>query len=124
MMPLSNEVEREPESRLFDTSFIPDTPEYWETLSARVGNTVAMQRTSSWIARSRVSWISAASLAFAAALVLTLSERARLAEQSADGLRFALAPTDRVGRSLSARDGPPSVAELLVVMGIDAERAK
>lgn len=120
----SNEAERQSESRLFDTSSIPDTPEYWDALSKRVQNAVAMQRTSSWIARSGVSWISAASLAVAASLVLLLSKQLPPAPQPADGVLLVLVPSDRVARSLGARDEPPSLIELLVVTAMDAGRAK
>ncbi|MBA2686305.1 MAG: hypothetical protein H0U66_17610 [Gemmatimonadaceae bacterium] len=124
MMSSSNEAEQQVESRLFDTSSIPDTPEYWDALTKRVRDTVAMHRTSSWIARSRVSWISAASLAVAASFVLLLSKQLTPAPQPTDGVLPVLVPSDRVARSLGARDEPPSLLELLLVTAMDPGRAK
>lgn len=123
-MSSSNETEQQLELRLFDTSSIPDTPEYWDALTTRVRDTVAMHRTSSWLARSRVSWISAALLAVAASLVLLFSKQLAPTPQPRDGVLLVLAPSDRVARSLGARDEPPSLIELLVVAALDEGRAK
>ena len=124
MKPPSNEAGKQSELHLFDTSAIPDTPEYWEALSTRISGRATMHRTSIWIARSRASWISVGSLAFAAAVLLLLSQPPVRAPQSVADARLALAPADRVGSSLSARDRPPSMIELLVVAALDTGSAK
>ncbi len=118
------ENELQPESHLFDTSAIPDTPECWEALSSRIQHTASIHRTRTWIASSRASRISVACLAIAAALVLLLSDRRAPSRQSTDGVLLALAPTDLVGRALGVRERPPSFVELLLSTAIDAERAK
>lgn len=120
----SSEAERQSESGMFDCSSIPDTPEYWDALSKRVRDAAATQRTGSWIARSRMSWISAASLAIAASSVLLLSKQLPPAPQLADGVLLVLVPSDRLARSLGAREEPPSLLELLVATATDAGRAK
>ena len=124
MKPPPNEAATQPDVRLFDTSAIPDTPEYWEALSNRIRGSATRHRTGIWIARSRASWLSIGALAVAATVVLLLSRQLVQARQSTTTAWLELTPADRVGSSLSARDEPPSVVELLVVAARDAEVAK
>jgi hypothetical protein len=124
MMSPSNGGNRQPGSRLFDTSANPDTPEYWEELSTRIQRRATTHGVSTWIARSRASWISVASLAVAAALVLLLSNRFAPARQPTAGAVLALAPTDGVGRTISSSERPPVFAELLFLTAGDTERVK
>ena len=97
---------------LFDTSNIPDRPDYWDGLAQRV-STRAMQRRSTFvmIAESRISW-TAASLAAAAALALLLLPAGSLSTE-APRLGEVLAPADQLGKVMTG-DRPPLIGELLI----------
>ena len=96
---------------LFDTSGIPDQPEYWDALSERVSAEV--QRPASTfrlIAESRVSW-TVAGLAAAAAIALLLLPPRAGANTEMAGL---LTPSDRLSKVITSADGPPELGELLM----------
>ena len=97
---------------LFDTSAIPDQPEYWDELSQRV-SARALRPASTFrlMAESRLSWAAAGLAAAAAFALLLLPPRT-----SADtGVKWAelLAPSDQLGKVITATDRPPELGELL-----------
>jgi hypothetical protein len=97
---------------LSDTSTIPDEPAYWDALAARV-TARATRRGFASFAASRSGWIAAAVLVAAA---LALAALPRAATRSMRGAQWvlALAPSDRLGRSLAWRERPPAIGGLLL----------
>ncbi|HEY7860060.1 MAG TPA: hypothetical protein VIB98_01405 [Gemmatimonadaceae bacterium] len=107
----------------FDTTSIPETVEYWDALARRVTlAAVAAPAASQWLTRGGARWIAAASLVFAASLVLALLAVRPVATTSNAYFAAAILPRDAVGRSFASRDGPPSVIEVLAATAQEAAR--
>ena len=102
-------------SELFDTSKIPDEPEYWDALASSVATTAVAQagRETGLLhfASSSSSWIAASTLATAAAIVVFILQ-ATSGRETAWG--DALQPSDEIGRSILVSEQPPSVGALLI----------
>jgi hypothetical protein len=102
-------------SELFDTSRIPDDPQYWESLAERTAaHAIRQGRESSlgWFAYSRASRV-AAMLAVAAALVVAVTDRTGNAHTPAPDWTAALSPTDELGKALALSLEPPAIDGLL-----------
>lgn len=107
----------------FDTSSVPETVEYWDALARRVtAAAVAAPAASRWLTRGSAPWVVAASLAFAASLVLALPAMRPAANATSAYSVVAIAPRDAVGRSFASPDAPPSVVELLAATAREATR--
>lgn len=107
----------------FDTSSIPDTLEYWDALARRVtAAAVASPAASQWLTRGSAPWVAAASLVFAASLVLALFAIRPAARTTSVYSIAAIVPRDAVGRSFASRDAPPSVVEVLAATAQESTR--
>jgi hypothetical protein len=98
---------------LFDTSRIPDDPEHWDALAARVAMRARRSRSPIlWLGEHKTSWAAAALLLAASMLFAVLQQRSRLA---ASTLAWAevLAPEDVMGRTIATRDQPPALGMLI-----------
>jgi hypothetical protein len=101
---------------LYPISTRGDDDAHWDaraSLVAREAMRRSARRGHIAIAQSRAPWI-AASLLFAAALVLMVASARAPAESSAAELRLAVAPADDVGRALALPEQPPAIATLLL----------
>lgn len=102
---------------LFETTQIPDDPEHWDALAERIAAT-AVDRSSVdglyWLASSRVGWL-AASLLVAAVLAFVVGPgRDSSATNVSVNWAQALAPADKIGRTIVSRDDPPAIGALLI----------
>ena len=107
-------------SKLFDTSVIPDTPEYWESLARRVSAASRQPRSGlDWVARSRQALIAVASLvAIAAGFVDIILPAARANNETfprtRDEWAAALGPRDSGLARIETVDTPPSLTDLVL----------
>jgi len=100
-----------------DNSKIPDTPEYWDSLAARVAATAIgeSRRTGlEWLARSRAAW-AAASVLIVVALVFIFTPAPKSTPSDRGALwSAALTPSDGLAKQMVVPDGPPSIGLLLL----------
>jgi hypothetical protein len=101
---------------LYPINIDNDNGERWDERAARVAREAMRQsdaRGGVAFAQSRVTWI-AASLLFAAGLVLmVVSARAPVASPTAE-LQLVVAPADDLGRAIALRERPPEIEALML----------
>jgi hypothetical protein len=98
---------------LFDTSRIPDDPEHWDALAARVATRARRARSPIlWLGEHKSSWAAAALLLAASMLFAVLQQRSPAATSTLAWTE-ALAPDDAVGRTIATPDRPPALGVLL-----------
>jgi hypothetical protein len=100
-------------TELFDTSGIRDDDAQWDALAARVAARALERHSSGRFGDSTASWV-AASLLFAAALVIMIVSARTSPQQGVAEWRTALAPADDVGRAIAVRDAPPAIGALVL----------
>jgi len=102
---------------LFDTAFVRDETEHWDSLAKRVAaNTIRQSKRDgfAWLARSHAVWV-AASLLLAVALMSMLARTDKSSERSGSvEWRELLAPADDVGRAIVLPNAPPAIGALLL----------
>ena len=100
-------------SELFDTTNVPDDPQYWDAMTTRVVAAVTSVRSPSlldWLATSRIAWLAASIVLAAVAIVMWVPETAVQARREWTPL---FAPADAVGRMMTVADRPPDIELLL-----------
>jgi hypothetical protein len=98
---------------LFDTSRIPDDPEHWNALAARIAKRARRSRSPFlWLGEHKTSWAAAALLLAASMLFAVLQQRSRLAASTV-AWADVLAPEDAMGRTIATRDQPPALGMLI-----------
>ena len=98
---------------LLDTSRIPDDPEHWDALAARIAMRARRSRSPIlWLGEHKTSWAAAALLLVASMLFAVVQQRSRLGVST---LAWAevLAPADVMGRTIATRDQPPALGMLI-----------
>ena len=99
---------------LFDTTGIPDRPEYWDDLAARVARAATEPPSAiEWIGRPAAATLWAASLVAAAAIALAIALPASEKRPATDIWRIALAPSDDVGRLMGGSGTPPPLGVMV-----------
>lgn len=101
----------------FDTTQIPDDPEHWDALAARVAATAAHRSRMDglhWLANSRAGWVAASLLAAAVLAFVMRPVRDSSATSVSEGWTQALAPADDLGKAIVLRDNPPAIGALLL----------
>jgi hypothetical protein len=98
-------------TEFFGTKGIPDDPEYWDALAARVAGG-ARGAGFARLATTPAAW-AAALLLVAAAGLLVLAARGRERESLGSEIAQALAPADYPGRTLAAPNDASMIGSLL-----------
>jgi hypothetical protein len=99
-------------TNLFDTSSIPETDAYWNSLAARVTLAARAHRSGlGWLGAERSAWLAAACIVAIAVGVGVVSRR-ELVTVPGPTLQIALMPSDAIGRIIVGAQEPPAVAAL------------
>jgi hypothetical protein len=112
----SGDMARNDRADLFDTAQIPDDPQHWDALAARVAAATAPRFERSgfdWLANSRASWVATSVLTAIALTVVILAADGSAAGISKEWAQ-ALAPADDIGKAIIVREGSPAIGSLLL----------
>jgi hypothetical protein len=104
-------------TKLFDTSSIPDSDAYWNSLTSRVTQAAQPRRSGlSWIGAERAAWLAAVCIVVAAMVgVMSMREATTMGDTAPQA---PLTPRDAIGR-IFAGASPPTVAELTALLPRD-----
>jgi anti-sigma-K factor RskA len=99
-------------TNFFDTSSIPETDAYWNSLAARVTRAAQARRSGlGWLGAERSALLAAACIV-AIAAAIGIASRRELATAPVSTLLVALMPSDAIGRIIVGAQEPPAVAAL------------
>jgi hypothetical protein len=102
-------------TKFFDTSSIPETDAYWNSLAARVARAAQARRSGlGWLGAERSAWLAAACIIGIAGAIGVVS-RSEAAAVRVPALQAALMPNDAIGRIIVGAQDPPAVAALAAV---------
>lgn len=99
-------------TNFFDTSSIPETDAYWNSLAARVARAAQARRSGlGWLGAERSAWLAAACIVAIASAIGVVSRREPTTAR-VPALQIALMPSDAIGRIIVGAQDPPAVAAL------------